>query len=372
MKKFNTKVFTTVAVVTLLSFTLLIYYRALLNLGQKHSVYFVSKRGGYYGLYVKKVGRTGKLFDSGEYLKQHPGLAKYHITYDVSRDDRLLVYSALDEIGNMDIYMLDLESKQRRNLTNDAGVDTRPVISNDSNWIAYLSHEPGGRRYDNIYLISRDGSVKKRLTGYFTRITTLSFSPDDKSILFVKYFTSRSSVVSILDLETGEVRDLTAMICANKHPQFCERGDKIVYASDCRGSFDIWIMNSDGTNRRVLFESPGTDSDPHFLPGGDRVVFISYYAAGKKTQTSSIYSVNVKDGAVLNLLPKKYASHEFFISDLCVFRSKNIVYFGGRALNKFGRTFFSVYILDIEKMVVRKIVRDRFKNTKPIIRMGEG
>jgi Tol biopolymer transport system component len=332
----------------------------------------MSKRDGYYGLYTKKIGRTEKLFDSGEYLEQNPHLAKYHITYDVSRDGKLLAYSALDEMGNMDIFILDLESKQSRNLTNDTGVDTRPVFSNDGKWIAYLSHERDGRRYDNIYLINMDGSVKNRLTGYFTRIMNLSFSPDDRSILFVKYFTTRSSAVSIFDLETGEVRDLTPLICASRSPQFCDRGDKIVYASDCKGNFDIWIMQSDGTDRRVLYESPGTESEPHFLPDGDRAVFISEYAGGKKTRFPSIYSVNIEDGAVLNLLPGKITNREFFISDLGVLKSGDDIYFGGRELNKFGRTIFSVYILDVKKKVIRKLVRDRLNNTKPIIRLDGG
>jgi TolB protein len=367
MKRFNTGAFT--AVVFVLGVSVLFLIRA--NLGPKRAVYFMSKRGGYYGLYTKKLGRTETLFDSGEYLKQHSRLAKYHITYDVSEDGRFLSYSALDETGNLDIYILDLESRKRRNLTNDAGVDTRPVFSHDGNWIAYLSHERDGRRYDNMYLINRDGSVKKRLTRYFTRITTLSFSPDDKSILFVKYFTSRSSVISILNLETGEVRDLTPLVCAHETPRFCERGEKIVYASDCKGNFDIWIMNSDGTNRKVLYESPETDLDPHFLPYGDRVVFISQSEGGKKSPSTSIFSVNIEDGAVMDLLPEKVMSRELLISDLGVFAGENYIYFVGRGFKKFGRNSFTVYILDIEKNAIRKIVNDRFKNTKPIIRLRE-
>jgi Tol biopolymer transport system component len=343
-----------------------------LNSGQKRAVYFISKRGGYYGLYTKKRGRKEKLFNSGEYLKQHPHLAKYHITYDVSGDGKFLAYSALDETGNLDIFILDLDSRVRRNLTNDTGVDTLPVFSNDGKWIAYLSHERDGRRYDNISLISRNGSVKEQLTGYFTRITTLSFSPDDKGILFVKYFTSRSSVISILDLETGEVRDLTPLVCANKSPRFCGGGDKIVYATDCKGSSDIWIMNSNGSDRRVLYESPGTESNPHFLPDCDRVVFISDYAEGTNKQATSIYSVNIEDGTVFNLLTKRFSRREFFISDLDVFASENDIYFVGRELKKSGRTFFSVYILDIEKKTIRKISKDRIKTTRPIIRLGEG
>jgi hypothetical protein len=115
----------------------------------------MSKRDGYFGLYVQCGNNDKKLFDSGDILGAYPNLARYHIFYDVSVDGRYVVYSAINVLGDADIFVLDRETGESSNLTSDAHTDTYPVFSHDGEWIAYLSHEKGGRRYDEIFLIRR-------------------------------------------------------------------------------------------------------------------------------------------------------------------------------------------------------------------------
>lgn len=52
-------------------------------------------------------------------------------------------------------------------------------------------------------------------------------------------------------------------------------GDKIVYASNASGNWDIWIMDADGGNRRQLTTNARHNLDPSVTPDGRYIVFAS-------------------------------------------------------------------------------------------------
>ena len=140
------------------------------------TLFFIAKQNGYYGLY-EYDGRSGiKIFNSGDILEAYPNLAIYHISYDVSEDGRYVAYSAVNVLGDADIFLYDRESGQTSNLSRDTHTDSYPVFSHDGEYIAYLSHEKSGRRYDEIILIKSEGSERVRLTNLLLRISSLSFS----------------------------------------------------------------------------------------------------------------------------------------------------------------------------------------------------
>ena len=50
---------------------------------------------------------------------------------------------------------------------------------------------------------------------------------------------------------------------------------RILYSASTRGSWDLWIANSDGTQARQLTTDPGTEGTPSVSADGTRVVFVS-------------------------------------------------------------------------------------------------
>ncbi len=333
------------------------------------SVYFMSKKDGYYGLYRQSGRKTEKLFDSGDILQVYPNLARYHISFDVSADGRYVAYSAVNLLGDADIFLIDRKTGEVANLTRDIHTDTYPVFSHDSEWVAYLSHEKSGRRYDEITLIKRDGSRRIQLTNLFLRISSISFSPDDQTILFVKHLRNRSTITS-LDIETGELSDLTGADCLNISPQFNSTGEQIVYVSDCYDSLDIWIMSSDGTNRKPLFRGGGDEASPHFMNDDQIVVFLSN-SIGQEVEGRcdfSLYAVDLQGSAVRNLIPGKFLKGQFSVSHLDISDSRSTIYFQGRYLDRRRESHRAVYALDIEKNVLRKVVSGGYDSMNSIVR----
>jgi TolB protein len=64
--------------------------------------------------------------------------------------------------GAPEIYVLDLETGEWRNLTNNPAADLEPEWSPDGNWIAFASNRDNPN-FD-IFIMRRDGSDVRRLT----------------------------------------------------------------------------------------------------------------------------------------------------------------------------------------------------------------
>ena len=358
---------------------------------KERDVFYISRRDGFFGIYGQTHGKSTCLFNSRGVQESFPNKAIYHINYDVSGDGRFLAYSALAETGSLDIFLLDLATSFTRNLTDDIHVDSMPRFSNDGKRIVYLSHEPGGRSYDNLFFIPLDGRQRCRVTSGESRILSFVFSPDDSELLYVKYFTSRSTVISRVNLDgTGEV-DLTSRFCSSRSPSLDRRGERIVYTTDCGGNFNLWIMNRDGSAKRNLYESPGYEYEPIFLEDSNRVLFFSDFipTAVRSAGGTSIFSIGINGEGLTNLAPAALLKKEMVFSGLRYTsrgyadlqhrypdrsdpnrgRDGGVYVFQGKRAGSGKRSYYEAYILDIGRRKLKKVARGRFDKMDPIIRI---
>ena len=97
------------------------------------------------------------------------------------------------------------------------------------------------------------------------------------------------------DIELGPRIRLTFNLDDDRNPEFSPDGRKIAYQSDRfdpdqnddNDIFDIFMMNSDGTNVTRLTNASSSDFDPSWSPDGRRIA----YASGSSEQ-SAIYVMN--------------------------------------------------------------------------------
>jgi hypothetical protein len=60
------------------------------------------------------------------------------------------------------------------------------------------------------------------------------------------------------------------------HPDWSPVADEIVYQSPASGSWDLYIINADGTGRRQLTTSPNLEGLPSWSPDGQWIAYVSY------------------------------------------------------------------------------------------------
>ncbi len=136
-----------------------------------------------------------------------------------SSNGRYRVLVQNDAVGVPQVFVQDAEFNNTRQITNGSGWSFDPAFSPRGDRIAYVSQNPGN---DEIYTIGVDGSDMRRLTSN-------SWEWD-------------------------------------KHPSWSPDGSQIVFWSNRdTGRRQLWIMNADGSNQRLLIGSPYQDWDPIWM-----------------------------------------------------------------------------------------------------------
>ena len=167
-----------------------------------------------------------------------------------------------------EIYVMDADGGNQRNLTNHPDNDSHPVWSPNGKRIAF------GRRGD-IYVMDTDGGNQQRLTKDRTNGEP-SWSPDSKQIVFVS---NRAGNIDIFVMGTGggNQRNLTANNARfDGSPSWSPDGKRIAFTSMMNGGDrEIYVMDADGGNQRNLTNHPDNDSHPVWSPNGKRIAFVS-------------------------------------------------------------------------------------------------
>ena len=104
-------------------------------------------------------------------------------TFDISPDGQTIVFSAASysmeaNKGNSDIFLIDADGKNLRTLKNSEKNETEPKFSPDGKSIGFVR---GGQ----IWKCNLDGSNEKQLTNIYTEASGFEWSNDGKKILFV-------------------------------------------------------------------------------------------------------------------------------------------------------------------------------------------
>ena len=92
-----------------------------------------------------------------------------------SPDGRRIAFMNLAEENNVDIFVLDLDSGERINVTNDPARDMWSTWSPDGTRIAFVSQRDNPQ--GEIYMVSADGSDLQRLTDNDFTEAMLAWSP---------------------------------------------------------------------------------------------------------------------------------------------------------------------------------------------------
>ncbi|MDD5223281.1 MAG: hypothetical protein PHE84_04770 [bacterium] len=111
-----------------------------------------------------------------------------------SPDGQNLVFSAADASGNLDLYLLDLSTRNLERLTSDPGDDISPTWSPDGKEIFFSSSRNG--KY-NLYAYSPSGKNLRQVTDLETGAFAPAVSPDGKEILFSGYRASGFDLFTI-------------------------------------------------------------------------------------------------------------------------------------------------------------------------------
>ena len=167
----------------------------------------------------------------------------------------------LSRQGNADIYILDMEKRNLRQITQNYAIDTEPVWYPDSSALIFTSDRGGTPQLYRVYLA--DGKAT-RLTFEGSYNTRASISPDGKRIAFV-HGDQGSFRIAVMELDGGALQVLTDSTL-DESPSFAPNGSMIIYATEAKGKGVLSAVSVDGRVKQRLALQIGDAREPAWSP----------------------------------------------------------------------------------------------------------
>lgn len=175
----------------------------------------------------------------------------YNAESTITRDGKHIVFTSTRN-GDLDVYTMDADGKNVKQLTHELGYDGGPFWSYDGKKIVYRAEHPQTPEqiadYKNLYArgLIRPGNLE----------------------------------IWVMNADGSGKHQVTHNGAANFAPYWLPDGKRIIFASNVTNTkdpagFDLYIVNEDGSGLERITYYPGFDAFPMFSSDGKRLVWAS-------------------------------------------------------------------------------------------------
>lgn len=232
--------------------------------------------------------------------------SKQHFYPSLAPDGKSVLYSAFLETDNYEIYELRLDDGSVERLTNRYGVETAPEISPDGKFLTYAKWNADT---DNFQIVIADhhggnGDNIPRVHGWDP-----TWSPDGKRILFASDFRGSSQLYTV-KLDGSDLQVVTNLPALRGRSDWSPDGKYIVTYSGEAWNRELYIMSADGTNLRQLTPGGGNSQGPSFSPDGKWVAFTAYFDEYGDDHGCEIYVIRVDGSDLRRLTNNGYCDYQ--------------------------------------------------------------
>ena len=186
-----------------------------------------------------------------------------------SPDGKQIALGSIDLPYNPDIWVIDADGGNPRNLTNHHAIDRSPAWSPDGTQIAFHSNRNRDWEFEHsgiwgdweIYVMNTDGANLINLTNHPAGDLSPAWSPDGKQIAFSSNRDGNREVY-VMNADGTNPINLTNHPASDGSPAWSPDGKQIAFSSDRDENKEVYVMNADGTNPINLTNHPAWDSSP--------------------------------------------------------------------------------------------------------------
>jgi TolB protein len=224
-----------------------------------------------------------------------------------------IAYNVLDnpEEGDYEIYVMDLNGNNKKNISNSKGTDWVYLGFRDKLYFVSDRDTVHGKYF--LYEMDAEGNNIKRITNFNVDDSWLGVRYEGLELIVSSSYEGRRAFY-IIDASSGEIHSkVTPPLAYINDPIFSPDGGIVIFRG-CRDDYDkyrkdfdeLYTMSPDGSALDKLTKYPANDTTaswreyhagpPFWIPGTEKISFTSY-----REGNYDIYSVNL-DGTGLKKL----------------------------------------------------------------------
>jgi TolB protein len=216
--------------------------------------------------YVWALYRSFDIFSAkpdGTDLKRVTTTDRYDAEGTVSPDGKKIVFTSLRS-GDLEIWDMNVDGSNPRQLTNEVGYDGGPWHSQDGQWIVWRAARP---------------KTPEETKNYQDLLAKDLVRPDKLELMVMK-------------ADGTQKKQITSNGKANFAPFFHPNGRQIVFASNVNNpnprsaNFDLFVINRDGSGLQQITFDEAFDGFPMFTSDGKKLIWESNRNGKSETETN--------------------------------------------------------------------------------------